>query len=96
MGQSLKTKSGVECIDVNDYLLEMFIAVGYDQLLEEADTDTLPKVNFKRVNKDLTDIQKSIMVCFLFLHSLNTHQSGIVMCDCIIYITSISRGSIVK
>ena len=57
MGQSLKTKSGVECIDVNDYLLEMFITVGYDQLLEEADSATLPKVNFKRVNKDLTDIQ---------------------------------------
>ncbi len=28
MGQSLKTKSGVECIDVNDYLLEMFVSVG--------------------------------------------------------------------
>ena len=57
MAQSLKTKSGVECIDVNDYLLEMFVAVGYDEVLEEAGTDSLPKVNFKRVSKDINDIQ---------------------------------------
>ena len=57
MAQSLKTKCGVECIDVNDYLLEMFVKVGYDEVLEEADTGKLPKVNFKRVSKDLTDIQ---------------------------------------
>ena len=57
MAESLKTKHGVECIDVNDYLLEMFVSVGYDEILEEADAGTLPKVNFKRVSKDLTDIQ---------------------------------------
>jgi len=57
MAQSLKSKCGVECIDINDYLLEMFISVGYDEVLEEANMDNLPKVNFKRVSKDLTDIQ---------------------------------------
>ena len=57
MAQSLKTKNGVECIDVNDYLLEMFVLVGYDEIIEEAEAGTLPKVNFKRVSKDLTDIQ---------------------------------------
>ena len=57
MAHSLKSKHGVECIDVNDYLLEMFVSVGYDTILEEADSATLTKVNFKRVSKDLTDIQ---------------------------------------
>ena len=57
MAQSLKSKSGVECIDVNDYLLEMFVTVGYDQLLQEDTSDTLSKVDFKRVTKDVTDIQ---------------------------------------
>ena len=57
MAQSLKSKSGVECIDVNDYLLEMFVTVGYDQLLQEDASDTLSKVDFKRVTKDVTDIQ---------------------------------------
>ena len=57
MAQSLKTKCGVECIDVNDYLLEMFVKVGYDEVLEEAEITKMPKVNFKRVSKDLTDIQ---------------------------------------
>ena len=56
VAQSLKTKSGVECIDVNDYLMEIFTVAGYDTLLEE-EKATLPKVNFKRVSKDLTDIQ---------------------------------------
>jgi hypothetical protein len=57
MAQSLKTKCGVECIDINDYLLDMFVKVGYDEVLEEAETEKMPKVNFKRVSKDLTDIQ---------------------------------------
>jgi hypothetical protein len=57
MAQSLKTKSGVECIDVNDYLLEMFVAVGYDEILEEEGAKTIPKANFKRVTKDITDIK---------------------------------------
>ena len=60
MAQSLKTKSGVECIDVNDYLLDTFITVGYDELLEETGNKTIPKANFKRVTKDLTDIKELV------------------------------------
>ena len=51
MAQGLKTKSGVECIDVNEYLLEMFVSVGYDEILDEAATATKEKVDFKRVGK---------------------------------------------
>ena len=61
MAFCLKNKSGVECIDVNDFLIEMFISVGYDCVLEEAETSDLPKVNFKRVSKDLIDIQDLVM-----------------------------------
>ena len=61
MAQSLKSKSGVECIDVNDFLMEMFMSVGYDCVLEEAETGDLPKINFKRVSKDLIDIQDLVM-----------------------------------
>ena len=57
MAQSLKSKSGVECIDVNDYLLEMFVAVGYDKLLKEDTSSTMPKVDFKRINTDVKDIK---------------------------------------
>lgn len=61
MGRSLKNKNGVECIDVNDYLMEVFVAAGFDSIIEEADTAELPKVNFKRVSKDLLDIQDLVM-----------------------------------
>ena len=61
MAFCLKSRSGVECIDVNDFLIEMFISVGYDCVLEEAETSDLPKVNFKRVSKDLIDIQDLVM-----------------------------------
>jgi len=57
MAQGLKTKSGVECIDVNDYLLEMFIRAGYDEVLEEAASAPATKVDFKRVSKEITDIK---------------------------------------
>jgi hypothetical protein len=57
MADSLKTKSGVECIDVNDFLLEMFVKVGYDQILTEEDTAALKKSDFKRVTKDITDLK---------------------------------------
>lgn len=60
MANSLKSKSGVECIDVNDYLMELFVSSGYDKILSEAEGE-LPKVNFKRVAKDLLDIQDLIM-----------------------------------
>tara|TARA_R110002072_G_scaffold112593_1_gene241592 strand:- start:736 stop:2385 length:1650 start_codon:yes stop_codon:yes gene_type:complete len=57
MAQGLKTKSGVECIDVNEYLLEMFIRAGYDEVLEEAAASAKGKVDFKRVSKEVTDIK---------------------------------------
>jgi hypothetical protein len=62
MAQSLKTKSGVECIDVNEYLIKMFVSAGYDSILAEASDGSLPKVNFKRIAKDLIDIQDLIMM----------------------------------
>lgn len=61
MAVCLKSKSGVECIDVNDFLMEMFLSVGYDCVLEEAESSDLPKVNFKRLSKDLIDVQDLIM-----------------------------------
>ena len=61
MASCLKGKSGVECIDVNDFLIETFVSVGFDQLIEEAEAGSLPKVNFKRVSKDLVDIQDLMM-----------------------------------
>ena len=56
MATSLKTKCGVECIDVNDYLLEMFVEVGFASVIVEG-SDTPSKVNFRRVTKSMTDIQ---------------------------------------
>lgn len=61
MAEFLKGKSGVECIDVNDYLIHVFVNAGYDSVIEEAEEGALPKVNFKRVAKDLIDIQDLIM-----------------------------------
>lgn len=61
MAVCLKSKSGVECIDVNDFLMEMFLSVGYDCVLEEAESTDLPKVNFKRISKDLVDVQDLVM-----------------------------------
>jgi len=57
MAQSLKGKHGVECIDVNDFLLEMFITAGYDSILEEA-SDT--KLDFKRITGQLSDIKNLV------------------------------------
>lgn len=56
MGQSLKTKSGVECIDVNDFLLEIFSSVGYDDIIEEASEKT-EKVDLKRVTKEIKEVK---------------------------------------
>jgi hypothetical protein len=57
MAQSLKGKHGVECIDVNDFLLEMFITAGYDCVLEEASSS---KVDFKRITGQLSDIKNLV------------------------------------
>lgn len=55
----LKNKSGVECIDVNEYLMEIFVEAGYNVVLEEE--GEIPKFNFKRVARDLVDLQDLIM-----------------------------------
>tara|TARA_R110000744_G_scaffold158402_6_gene274385 strand:- start:3 stop:1631 length:1629 start_codon:yes stop_codon:yes gene_type:complete len=52
MGSSLKGKSGVECIDLNEYVYNVFSQAGYVDILEEA-TKTSSKVDFKRISKDL-------------------------------------------
>ncbi len=57
MAQNLKGKHGVECIDVNDFLLEMFISAGYEIILEE---DASSKVDFKRITGQLSDIKNLI------------------------------------
>lgn len=61
MAEFLKGKSGIECIDVNDYLMNVFVEAGYDTIIEEAEEGGLPKVNFKRIAKDLIDIQDLIL-----------------------------------
>ena len=57
MAQTLKGKHGVECIDVNDFILEMFISAGYDSVLEEASSS---KVDFKRITGQLSDIKNLV------------------------------------
>lgn len=57
MAQTLKGKHGVECIDVNDFLLEMFVSAGYDAVLEEASES---KVDFKRITGQLSDIKNLV------------------------------------
>lgn len=57
MAQNLKGKHGVECIDVNDFLLEMFVTAGYDTVLEEASSS---KVDFKRITGQLSDIKNLV------------------------------------
>jgi len=57
MAQGLKGKHGVECIDVNDFLLEMFVSAGYDSVLEEASSS---KVDFRRITGQLSDIKNLV------------------------------------
>ena len=61
MAEFLRGKSGVECIDINDYLMQVFVNAGYDSVIQEAEEGAFPRVNFKRVAKDLIDIQDLIM-----------------------------------
>ena len=61
MAEFLKGKSGVQTIDVNTFLHEMFIEAGYGELLGEAATATRQgKVDFKRIAKNLGDVQDVI------------------------------------
>lgn len=57
---SLKNKSGVEAIDLNDLIYEMFNSAGYDDLIEEAATAKSPKINLKRISKDINKAQDII------------------------------------
>jgi hypothetical protein len=57
----LKNKSGVECIDVNDYIYEMFLEAGYNNVLEEGfSAGKYTKVDFKRVAADLASVSDLI------------------------------------
>lgn len=60
MASSLKGKHGVECIDVNDYLLEAFVAAGYDRLIAEGEAED-KDIDFKRVSKEIKDIENLVM-----------------------------------
>jgi hypothetical protein len=55
MAQALKDKSGVECIDVNDFLIEMFIRVGYDSIIQEDEEVELRKSDFRRLSENIGD-----------------------------------------
>jgi|TARA_A100000172_G_scaffold80848_1_gene71640 hypothetical protein len=58
---SMKNKSGVESIDVNDYLQKLFTESAYGELLEATKTvGRYSKVDFKRVSQDLGDMKKSM------------------------------------
>ena len=57
----LKNKSGVECIDVNDYIYQMFLEAGYNNVLEEGySAGKYTKVDFKRVAADLASVSDLI------------------------------------
>jgi len=57
----MKNKGGVESIDVNEYLQQLFLESSYDELLEATATSgKYAKVDFKRVSKDLGDMKKTI------------------------------------
>jgi predicted nucleotidyltransferase len=61
MAEFLKGKSGVQTIDVNTFLHEMFIEAGYGELLGEATAAPKQgKVDFKRIAKNLGDAQDVI------------------------------------
>ena len=56
LSEMLKGKSGVECIDVNDYISEVFRVAGYSEVLEESfNKGSLASLSLKRVAKDTLD-----------------------------------------
>lgn len=61
LSDSLKDKSGVEAIDVNTVIYEMFIKAGYGQILNENRMlSKYASVDFRRIAKDLSDISSVI------------------------------------
>lgn len=59
MASSLKGKHGVECIDVNNFLLESFVAAGYEKLLSEGESEA-KDIDFKRVSKEIDDLENLV------------------------------------
>ena len=57
MAAFLKGKSGVEAIDVNEFIYEMFSSAGYVEVLAEATAEKKSKVDFKRISKNLDNTQ---------------------------------------
>lgn len=57
---SLKGKSGVEAIDLNEIIFEIFHTTGYGDLIEEATAEKSPKINLKRVSQDIGKAQDII------------------------------------
>ena len=57
---SLKNKSGVESIDLNEIIYELFHGSGYGDLIEEASASKAPKINLQRVATDLGAAQSII------------------------------------
>ena len=53
VANSLKIKCGVEGIDVNDYINEVFSSANYNEILEVSKSTKKEDVNFKRVAKEL-------------------------------------------
>ena len=51
LSESLKAKTGVESIDLNNFLLEMFVETGYGDLLEESAVKEKPKTVLKKSPK---------------------------------------------
>ena len=61
MALFMKGKAGVQTIDVNTFLFEMFGDAGYTELLSEAPASTQnKKIDFKRIAKNLGDAQDVI------------------------------------
>lgn len=57
---ALKDKSGVQAIDLNEIIFELFHGSGYGDLIEEAAAAKNPKINLKRVATDLDNAQNII------------------------------------
>lgn len=57
---ALKTKHGVEAIDLNEAIYDMFCSAGYVEQLQEATAEKSGKVNLKRIAKDLGDARDLI------------------------------------
>lgn len=61
LAESLKNKSGVEAIDVNDFIYNMFISSGYGQILDENRlVSKYATIDFKRIAKDLQDMSSVV------------------------------------